>query len=438
MITIYLAHEEVRTEGPTRQQHKLGQGVPASDVRAPPEIQKVQLDAIRLRMDISCESPLKRRKLAPNLEAKTSFEPDAEHCFGRATEARRSYTAPSQQEHRAISRTQTDPNLPAHCSRYDMLLGSEPAESRIARSNITQSMAQKRSCSTEDLNAAGQQEISRQEFLGILDAGLRMAISPSPKCLARGVRMDGNESCKCLANTLPTLWSPGYLYAMSSRSVLLPTISHGLNGICAEHAKSSRLRSKMIELERRHDARHDYLRHNSDSGRASSTVSSVLWRTMQTSLFDMEAANLLIPLSRKNGDDNLNDLDLLDSRYDETWHNGPHSCTCSDDDESLLDRAEIAEGATALVPGEGLKRRTPACLMPEMSPQMPSGGPLDLGMFEDDEELLSNGESLEHLAGMDDGDMIATETPRLTESQDEGIATVTRHSFNSDDEILPI
>lgn len=90
--------------------------------------------------------------------------------------------------------------------------------------------------------------LSHEDVLATLDAGIRLAITKNPTRLARGIRLDGTESFKTLAEVAPSVWSPGYLAAMSSRSLLLPTVSHALTQVGIRNAKSVILKSKLAEV----------------------------------------------------------------------------------------------------------------------------------------------------------------------------------------------
>lgn len=101
--------------------------------------------------------------------------------------------------------------------------------------------------STDDLKQP-QRPFSQADTFDILDAGIRNAITANTTRSVKGVRLAGSESFKNLADIAPSIWSPGYRAAMSSRSLLLPTISHALSRAGIGNTKSITLRSKFSEV----------------------------------------------------------------------------------------------------------------------------------------------------------------------------------------------
>lgn len=175
---------------------------------------------------------------------------------------------------------------------------------------------------------------SCHRFCELLDAALRTAIS-SQRRMPKGVRLTSSESFKHLAAIVPTLWMPDYLSAMSGRSVLMSTISHVLGDICGTHARSSRLKSKFEELERRTSFK--ISDHAPQPKETRSTVPILLWHAMQRSLQGSEAGKAVAPLSTDLSGHLHVDLEILDCAP-EDLHSGEECVGVdSDTDDSILD-----------------------------------------------------------------------------------------------------
>lgn len=310
-MVMHLNHcEEIQ---PKRQQHKLEDGVPVYDRQPPPGVRTMDLDELRLSMHISGSSSRKRRKLEPSLdESKAQNEESVDdNPYSHATSDDHSQRAiahirfsklapPCQRRGTPFRRSKTSPARdcpPDDNAEMLMGLGTPPGIASKETLSLSDS-TRKRSYSTGDLRSSVAQPTHCDHLLEICDAGLRAAISSSPGRLPTGVRVVSNESFKHFAETFPSLWSPGYLAAVSSRAALIPTIEHALGEVCGKHARNTTLRAKIAEVHRRNLSSYDSVPvdRNPSSSRQARPVAARLWMAMQNSLFEKDAARSFRPL----------------------------------------------------------------------------------------------------------------------------------------------
>jgi hypothetical protein len=143
-------------------------------------------------------------------------------------------------------------------------------------------------------------EISSQDILELFDAGLRCSIVAKPKGLSKGIQVVSHESFKRLSSIMPSLWSPGYFSGVSTRAVMLPTVSHALSNVCGKHARSATLRNKLAELARRTSASEICGGNPQD---VQQTITACLWQAVRYGLLDdHRAAACLKPLDMLAGD----------------------------------------------------------------------------------------------------------------------------------------
>lgn len=88
---------------------------------------------------------------------------------------------------------------------------------------------------------------SQQDVFELLDAGIHHEIVANPKRRKQGIQLKASCSLKPLAELAPSIWLPGYRSAMSSRAILLPTISHALSNVGIGQARSADLKAKLTE-----------------------------------------------------------------------------------------------------------------------------------------------------------------------------------------------
>ena len=138
------------------------------------------------------------------------------------------------------------------------------------------------------------------QVLNLLDAAIRRAISGSLERLSCGIVMKCNRSFKTLSSIAPSLFRPGHLPAVASRSVFLPTIGRSLAAISSKCSATNAL--KMTKPSQPHcDAGQDVsteqvvLRDESVS--SSEHWSKILWSTIERGLLDSMPETRLKPLA---------------------------------------------------------------------------------------------------------------------------------------------
>lgn len=301
-------------------------------------------------------------------------------------------------------RSQTDPGLSFHAGDDGHALGLEFEPTSAEKIHL-----QKRSRSSGDLEMR-ERLADSSGFCELLNTAFRTAIS-SQRRMPKGVRLTSSESFKHLADVIPTLWMPDSLSTMSSRSVLLPTISHVLSDICGTHARSSRLKSKFEELERRTPFK--LSDHAPQPQRHSSTVPILLWHAMQRSLQSSEAGKPLRPLPTDVAGHLHYDLEILDCASEDFRPREKSTGIDSDADDSILD-FELAQSDDV-----------------NEHPSLVSGA----SFSSDENELLSICESVASLTYTSDLEPLTTE---MEDDQDQRPGDIQETWNLTEDEMLDV
>jgi hypothetical protein len=95
------------------------------------------------------------------------------------------------------------------------------------------------------------QRIFTGDVLQVLEAGLKHATSKLPPRKIKSVTVSSNESFKSLSSIAPALFAPDYHRSVSSRAVLIPTISHAIANVSSRASTISGLGEKVRQLARR-------------------------------------------------------------------------------------------------------------------------------------------------------------------------------------------
>lgn len=301
LLTISIAHQDNLPGRPARRLHKLGVDVPFHDVKPPSGVLMQALEVVHIAMNVSRTRTRKRRKVkgclnpgdvilphssqdsTPNVECRwpdeeTAFEPDVMEFAD---------TQPNEAEvEPEIDDTLLD-MLETHRSQYETV---SPHDTELACAEDKPDAADKPaklrkrppSMTEQGLEPEAGEETQAECLLQLVDAAVRLAITEAPRRLGNGMRVNDVGSFKRLESVAPSLWSPGYLEAISSRAVFLPTISHAFSNVACTHAKSASLRPKLARLDGAQSAQNG--------------MSIRLWRLLQSGLYKEEAARSLSPL----------------------------------------------------------------------------------------------------------------------------------------------
>ena len=224
--------------------------------------------------------------------------------------------------------------------------GEAPLDSPISSSSVPPLL--KRTSSATDLNVEDH-NASKAAILELVDVAVRLAISGSSTRSAKGILVTRDESFERLADLAPSVWSPAYLPAVASRAAFLPTIGHAIEYVCCAHAVSQRLRHKGADLNRYASRSFDQLNtSNNTAGHHPAATSqdklaTMLWRRLQSAMYDDKAARRLEPLYMKvekaTEEYELQD-EILDSSHENDQSGLPGDFEANDngDEEDLFDQ----------------------------------------------------------------------------------------------------
>ncbi|KAK4549857.1 hypothetical protein LTR36_005158 [Oleoguttula mirabilis] len=349
IIAVSVEYEEGQQQSSTRRRlHKLGVDVLFHDMKPPPGTPLHVLDVVHLALSISRTRRRKRRKL----------DILSEQAYAAANNSAPNGRASAELEWCDEELLQPEVNERTNDSEFDDLLltsfdggssqdvtftrpqtgdGAENDEMRLP------AKFHKRASSMGELEAGYQAEVGSEAMLQLVDAAIRLAISNAPKRLGKGVRVSNTDTFEHLADIAPSLWSPGYLPAMSDRAVFLPTISHALKSIGTKSGNAS-LRSKITMLSARPTHAHAHAIGPQDS------IAVRLWQLLQAGLYDGEAARRLKPLtfsetasSHAGEEDSLDMFDQSQQSSQEAEFAIDDDFDDFDDDFDGLDGAEMSE-----------------------------------------------------------------------------------------------
>lgn len=279
-MTVHLKRDEQQAEVQGRQLHRVAQDVPYYDIEPPESVYAIELDRVHLTMSISRRT-LTSPTLAPEHDENDSFD--------------------------FVAFVDTNDN------EADLNHHSGDLKLRLNESSHFPTSSPEGDHETDDLDNKATVAQQQKHLMSLLDAGVRHAITSKPKQVASDVKVTETVSLKRLADVAPAIFSPSFLPALASRTVLLPTVAHALGNVAGKHAGSSILRGKMRELARRQPTPAGDPLTQLEAPRV---VSLTLWQMMHRSLSDRNAANKLNPLSMAVSSDDalqLEHLELLDS-----------------------------------------------------------------------------------------------------------------------------
>lgn len=188
-IAVILSHAPPDVYHSLSTLHKLGVGVPISDVKPPDGVPAFALEEVRLTMNIS--------RVTPRMEIKFITTQTHDSVQG---ETRPRLESLDQSAHVC------DANCPTKSSSDDMLDNhSMPSFCQHTALSSTEWASGSR------LQQDSFHQIHVENFLALLDAGFRLSISRVPKNMMSGVIVVERSSFKRLEEFCPAVWSPEYL-----------------------------------------------------------------------------------------------------------------------------------------------------------------------------------------------------------------------------------
>lgn len=312
-ITVSLTHQDQAHDPDRRRLHKLGADVPFNDVKPPPGVLTHALDTVHLALSISRTHRRKRQKvdtIAAYDDVPTEHR--MHNCISAAELDACDDELPEEEAGDVTSNADFDDLLLAtfdsdhdHDTAITCPVDQHGANTEEARLSTK---VRKRASIAGELECEGQADMQPDAVFHLVDAAVRLAISSTPRRLNRDVYVTNSMTFRHLSDLAPSLWSPGYLPAMSDRAVFLPTVSHALSSIGAKSC-DGRLRSKLAKLSRTGA--------HANSNNAKENIAVRLWQLLQLGLYDEKAARRLKPLAigktPLSCEDDEDCLDLVDS-----------------------------------------------------------------------------------------------------------------------------
>ncbi|KAK5138297.1 hypothetical protein LTR08_003358 [Meristemomyces frigidus] len=217
--------------------------VPFHDVKPPAGVLTCALEAVRLTLSISRTRKRKRRKVeacakkvdaSPGNEAISNIYQSDDNLF-------------SPDANESISGDFDDLLLEDE-SQQIFTTCQQGAEDAGNENTCQPARVPKRPSSIYEPVADDDTKLDSEAVTRLVDAALQLAVCNRTARLGRGMRVTNNETLVHLADVAPSIWSPGYLPAMSDRAVFLPTISHALLNVASTQAGSASLRAKVDTL----------------------------------------------------------------------------------------------------------------------------------------------------------------------------------------------
>ena len=325
-----------------RNRHKLAADVPFYDVRPPRGVRSAMLHVAQLDICIKRKSRRKRPKLENYESFPVSLNSTSEDQSVATTILRSSeghYSDLDVHEKSGIRSTSCcnlcgaafesilgPGDIEDDCEYEDMLLqvNNEGIPTIPRQAPQTPSLL-KRTSSAMDITT-GKDVCITDAIVTLVDAAIRAAISDSSTRFAGDIEVTESESFRRLGAIAPALCSPGYLPAISSRAVLLPTIRHALENLSYTHAKKGSPKRKAHELadQSRYQSRDGGLTWNimqRDQHKPlalSNDLDTQLWRTLQNGVYDSKATRRLEPITtsvRGSATDTGSQVELLEPSH---------------------------------------------------------------------------------------------------------------------------
>lgn len=366
-MKVFLEHDDLENKTFKRKPHKLGTDIPFQDVRPPPRVRTLILEAIHTSIRIETFPSRKRKRNAQNqcsdhtilplpmstLEYTSSPEYNSEDVllddienesedFALTTlEIQQSDNLQVVREQQHNSETDKPTDMVLQQDIGDVL--------RPARIISQKQWPLKFTSDTTKSNVEGGGGCTNT-ILELIDVGIRTVIGGSPTKTGRRMTVRPSSSARSLANLAPTIWSPGYLKSMSTRAVFLPTINHALNTILNSQCTSERHKMTMetVDCQNRLKANSDmteakhHMQTSTERFEGPDITSVHLWRMLENGLRISDAARRLKPLtfstSQKFGYHATGHDEILDAAIDAT---GAESSYDSEDEDSSFEELAV-------------------------------------------------------------------------------------------------
>lgn len=188
-ITVILSHAPPDVHHNLSAPHKLGAGVPVSDVKPPDGVPAFALEEVRLTMNIS--------RVRSRLEIDSSPAEAPDSAQSECQNPLESFDQPPHVCDASCSRRSSLDDLLDDCSVPSFCQQPAPSSTDWASKTYSPQDSFK--------------QVYVENILALLDAGLRLSISRVPINMMSGVSIIELSSFKRLEDFCPAVWNPNYL-----------------------------------------------------------------------------------------------------------------------------------------------------------------------------------------------------------------------------------
>jgi len=390
--------------------HKLAPELPYHDIKPPPGVRVIKVEAVRVKVLLRSLSTAKVLKPVPCKQdhidiGKEGVTFDEESLFCIIDTADEEQLFPSGDaavdavDHMQCSTWQFDeseqqtnkaPTAESSCAYLTPPPSQETREERVQHF-VTEPKQHTVHC------------VSTETIMTSLETGLRHVMCKAASRNSKSHTITSNEDFDCLPLIAPALWLPDYHKSLSERAVFLPTISHAIANVSGHSSTGSGLKVKAWQLCHRYPHKGKELFSPGAGGSLSTNkvqeaLSVDLWAAMASGLSNTRTAKQSRPLrdlfESTRGADDLEDAELM---LDEPYQDYGSDTTCDESDfEDLLDVASEADDGSICNLSIGdtgdvcssLWTEAPINRLPNRwNPEHPSRLDPDFDMFDDSTEL---------------------------------------------------
>ncbi|KAF2467106.1 uncharacterized protein BDR25DRAFT_73301 [Lindgomyces ingoldianus] len=279
-LQINISHSRIEPEMSDKKPHRLCLNVPFEDAKPPPNVSVLTLQSLQFSMEIvEMKAPRnsKKRKCSQRSSpSRNSSSPARKRLFDKQeVRAPEGSTIPFEPEGEILTtlNQQNDGETSARSSYLCIKRRKESVSDRTSILNYSRPI---------DLREVGK----------LVDAAMRLSISEASPRSTTGLKIVTNSFAGTLAEISPSLWSPGYLLAVSQRAHFVPIVSHSLNRATMLKSRSTSLQAKVETLRRTSSTTKVY--HSStrvdntqdEDDTVTNLLKARLWIHMQKKLFE--------------------------------------------------------------------------------------------------------------------------------------------------------
>ena len=185
------------------------------------------------------------------------------------------------------------------------------------------------------------QSMSATDVLQVIQTGLRYTTLKSPARKVKSATVSSNEGFKSLQVVAPALWMPDYHRSLSSRAVLIPTISHAIANVSSRASTNPGLSEKVRQLARQQSLKDDQNNSSSVYVRADELrdgLSVQIWQGMTSILSSTAIPRKLQPFSDiAEPNDHADVYESMEDMLDEAAVDQESCESCDESDFESLD-----------------------------------------------------------------------------------------------------